>query len=300
MTRAAAATTVTRRTDPEFTALVAALESLRIQGGQAPQPHYEPSLRHVLGVPAGMPALKARPYVNKAVLSCASRLEAHEGRAFLTAAGFFPAAPRSSGTRMKSAAQVLGVSERTAYRRVASATAAIASLLLTASDAPALQERDWAMMRVSRRVDLSDDEPSMVFVQTVRALRDRLQSKKISKTQAVTSNIHQHIDPHNIHVGPSDYVPWLDDRKFAFVRLEGRNFGDVPVSIEYKLEVWDSPNSAGVVIDAIRAAKIGLDRKIGGPLLSPSSYFMKSPLEQRPDDEALESVQAFIAGEVER
>lgn len=130
--------------------------------------------------------------------------------------------------------------------------------------------------------------------------RDRLQSKKISKTQAVTSNIHQHIDPHNIHVGPSDYVPWLDDRKFAFVRLEGRNFGDVPVSIEYKLEVWDSPNSAGVVIDAIRAAKIGLDRKIGGPLLSPSSYFMKSPLEQRPDDEALESVQAFIAGEVER
>ncbi|MFZ2625266.1 MAG: inositol-3-phosphate synthase [Propionibacterium sp.] len=130
--------------------------------------------------------------------------------------------------------------------------------------------------------------------------RDRLESKKISKTQAVTSNIHQHIDPHDIHVGPSDYVPWLDDRKFAFVRLEGRNFGDVPVSIEYKLEVWDSPNSAGVVIDAIRAAKIGLDRKIGGPLLSPSSYFMKSPLEQRPDDEALESVQAFIAGEVER
>ena len=174
MTRAAAATTVTRRTDPEFTALVAALESLRIQGGQAPQPHYEPSLRPVLGVPAGMPALKARPYVNKAVLSCASRLEAHEGRAFLTAAGFFPAAPRSSGTRMKSAAQVLGVSERTAYRRVASATAAIASLLLTASDAPALQERDWAMMRVSLRVDLSDDEPSMVFVQTVRALRDGL------------------------------------------------------------------------------------------------------------------------------
>ncbi|SER88383.1 myo-inositol-1-phosphate synthase [Propionibacterium cyclohexanicum] len=130
--------------------------------------------------------------------------------------------------------------------------------------------------------------------------RDRLESKKISKTQAVTSNIHQQIDPHDIHVGPSDYVPWLDDRKFAFVRLEGRNFGDVPVSIEYKLEVWDSPNSAGVVIDAIRAAKIGLDRKIAGPLLSASSYFMKSPLEQRPDDEALASVQAFIAGEVER
>ena len=130
--------------------------------------------------------------------------------------------------------------------------------------------------------------------------RNRLESKKISKTQAVTSNISQTMDPHDIHVGPSDYVPWLQDRKFAFVRLEGRNFGDVPVSLEYKLEVWDSPNSAGVVIDAVRAAKLGLDRGVGGPLLSASSYFMKSPPEQRPDDEAFASVEGFIRGDLER
>lgn len=130
--------------------------------------------------------------------------------------------------------------------------------------------------------------------------RSRLESKKISKTQAVTSNISQTMDPHDIHVGPSDYVPWLEDRKFAFVRLEGRNFGDVPVSLEYKLEVWDSPNSAGVVIDAVRAAKLGLDRGVGGPLLSASSFFMKSPPEQRPDDEGRISVEAFIRGDIER
>ncbi len=130
--------------------------------------------------------------------------------------------------------------------------------------------------------------------------RSRLKSKKISKTQAVTSNIAQHLDPRDIHVGPSDYVQWLDDRKWAFVRLEGRNFGDIPVSLEYKLEVWDSPNSAGVVIDAIRAAKIGLDRHIAGNLLSPSSYFMKSPMEQRHDEEARESVEQFIRGQIER
>ena len=130
--------------------------------------------------------------------------------------------------------------------------------------------------------------------------RERLESKKISKTQAVTSNVEHHFDERDIHIGPSDYVDWLDDRKWAFVRLEGRNFGGAPVSLEYKLEVWDSPNSAGVVIDAIRAAKIGLDRGIGGPLLSPSSFFMKSPPEQRHDEDAQESVEAFIAGEVER
>ena len=130
--------------------------------------------------------------------------------------------------------------------------------------------------------------------------RERLVSKKISKTQAVTSNVEHHFDERDIRIGPSDYVDWLDDRKWAFVRLEGRNFGGAPVSLEYKLEVWDSPNSAGVVIDAIRAAKIGLDRGIGGPLLSPSSFFMKSPPEQRHDEDAQESVEAFIAGEVER
>ncbi|MFH5821416.1 inositol-3-phosphate synthase [Georgenia sp. AZ-5] len=130
--------------------------------------------------------------------------------------------------------------------------------------------------------------------------RDRLESKKISKTQAVTSNMHGQLEPRNVHIGPSDYVEWLDDRKWAYVRLEGTTFGEVPLNLEYKLEVWDSPNSAGIIIDAVRAAKIALDRGIGGPLLSPSSYFMKSPPEQRPDDLARESVEAFIAGDVER
>ena len=130
--------------------------------------------------------------------------------------------------------------------------------------------------------------------------RDRLESKKISKTQAVTSNTSADLGTRNVHIGPSDYVAWLDDRKWAFVRLEGRNFGDAPVSLEYKLEVWDSPNSAGVIIDAIRAAKIALDRGIGGPILSASSYFMKSPPQQFPDDIAREKVEAFIRGDVER
>jgi myo-inositol-1-phosphate synthase len=130
--------------------------------------------------------------------------------------------------------------------------------------------------------------------------RDRLESKKISKTQAVTSNVQADLAAKDVHIGPSDYVQWLDDRKWAFVRLEGRNFGDAPVSLEYKLEVWDSPNSAGVIIDAIRAAKIGLDRGVGGPLLSASSYFMKSPPEQFNDDLAREKVEAFIRGELER
>jgi myo-inositol-1-phosphate synthase len=130
--------------------------------------------------------------------------------------------------------------------------------------------------------------------------RERLESKKISKTQAVTSNVDHDLGRNNVHIGPSDYVAWLDDRKWAYVRLEGRAFGDVPLNLEYKLEVWDSPNSAGVIIDAVRAAKIALDRGVGGPLLSASSYFMKSPPEQRPDDLAGASVEAFIRGEVER
>ncbi|HEX6247292.1 MAG TPA: inositol-3-phosphate synthase [Nocardioidaceae bacterium] len=130
--------------------------------------------------------------------------------------------------------------------------------------------------------------------------RERLESKKVSKTQAVTSNIGHDLGARNVHIGPSDYVQWLDDRKWAYVRLEGRAFGDVPLNLEYKLEVWDSPNSAGIIIDAIRAAKIAKDRGIGGPILSASSYLMKSPPVQRPDDEGRASVEAFIRGEVER
>jgi myo-inositol-1-phosphate synthase len=130
--------------------------------------------------------------------------------------------------------------------------------------------------------------------------RDRLESKKISKTQAVTSNIEHDLGGRNVHIGPSDYVQWLDDRKWAYVRLEGRAFGDVPLNLEYKLEVWDSPNSAGVIIDAVRAAKIAKDRGIGGPILSAASYFMKSPPVQVADDAARANVEAFIRGDVER
>ncbi len=130
--------------------------------------------------------------------------------------------------------------------------------------------------------------------------RDRLESKKISKTQAVTSNTSAELAAKDVHIGPSDYVQWLDDRKWAYVRLEGRNFGDAPVSLEYKLEVWDSPNSAGVIIDAIRAAKIGLDRGVGGALISASSFFMKSPPEQQNDELARQAVEDFIAGRIER
>ncbi len=130
--------------------------------------------------------------------------------------------------------------------------------------------------------------------------RSRLQSKKISKTQAVTSQIPHEMERAAVHIGPSDHVPWLDDRKMAYVRLEGRAFGDVPLNLEYKLEVWDSPNSDGVIIDAIRAAKIAKDRGIGGPVLSASSYFMKSPPEQYADDVARDLVEKFIRGEVDR
>ena len=130
--------------------------------------------------------------------------------------------------------------------------------------------------------------------------RDRLESKKISKTQSVTSQLDYDLGAKNVHIGPSDYIPWLDDRKWAYVRLEGRAFGDVPLNLEYKLEVWDSPNSAGVIIDALRCAKIAMDRKISGPLLSPSSYFMKSPPVQYTDEQAYAKVEQFIEGSIER
>jgi len=127
--------------------------------------------------------------------------------------------------------------------------------------------------------------------------RERLESKKISKTNAVTSQLDYEIGGGNVHIGPSDYVPWLTDRKWAHIRLEGTGFGDVPINIELKLEVWDSPNSAGIVIDAVRCAKLALDRGIGGTLEGPSSYFMKSPPVQHPDALAHDLTEAFIAGE---
>jgi myo-inositol-1-phosphate synthase len=123
--------------------------------------------------------------------------------------------------------------------------------------------------------------------------RDRLESKKISKTQAVTSQLDRALGEDDVHIGPSDHVPWLGDRKWAYIRMEGRNFGDVPLNLELKLEVWDSPNSAGVIIDALRCARIGLDRGIGGPLVGPSAYFMKSPPEQYRDEEAHRMVEEF-------
>ncbi len=131
--------------------------------------------------------------------------------------------------------------------------------------------------------------------------RDRLESKKVSKTQAVTSNLETgplagKVADRNVHIGPSDYVAWLDDRKWAYVRLEGRAFGDVPLNMEYKLEVWDSPNSAGVVIDALRCCKIAKDRGLGGPILPASAYFMKSPPVQVRDDVARDQLEKFIAG----
>ena len=126
--------------------------------------------------------------------------------------------------------------------------------------------------------------------------RERLESKKISKTQAVTSNLQREFKTKDVHIGPSDHVGWLDDRKWAYVRLEGRAFGDVPLNLEYKLEVWDSPNSAGVIIDAVRAAKIAKDRGIGGPVVAASAYLMKSPPQQLPDDVARTQLETFIVG----
>ena len=127
--------------------------------------------------------------------------------------------------------------------------------------------------------------------------RERLESKKISKTGAVTSMLPYELPAEDIHVGPSDYVPWLTDRKWCYIRMEGTSFGDVPLNIELKLEVWDSPNSAGVVIDAVRCAKLALDRKQAGPILDPASYFMKTPPVQYSDDEARDRTEAFIRGE---
>jgi len=127
--------------------------------------------------------------------------------------------------------------------------------------------------------------------------RSRLESKKISKTNAVISQLPYALDPDDVHIGPSDYVAWLKDRKWAHIRVEGRTFGDVPLTLELKLEVWDSPNSAGVVIDAVRCAKLALDRGLSGALEAPSSFFMKSPAVQHYDDEALELTEAFIAGD---
>lgn len=128
--------------------------------------------------------------------------------------------------------------------------------------------------------------------------RERLESKKISKTNAVTSQLPYDLGANNVHVGPSDYVPWLTDRKWCHIRMEGRAFGDVPLQLELKLEVWDSPNSAGVIIDAVRCAKLGLDRGMSGPLLAPSSYFMKSPPNQFTDDVAHQMTEDFIAGKI--
>jgi myo-inositol-1-phosphate synthase len=130
--------------------------------------------------------------------------------------------------------------------------------------------------------------------------RERLESKKISKTRAVTSRVDGGMAAQNTHIGPSDHVPWLEDRKWAYIRLEGTSFGEVPLSCELKLEVWDSPNSAGVVIDAVRCAKLALDRGLGGPLLAASAWMMKSPPRQLPEDEAQDLVEAFIRGEIER
>jgi myo-inositol-1-phosphate synthase len=127
--------------------------------------------------------------------------------------------------------------------------------------------------------------------------RERLESKKISKTGAVTSMIPYKLDPDNIHVGPSDHVPWLTDRKWCYIRMEGTTFGDVPLNLEAKLEVWDSPNSAGVVIDAVRCAKLALDRGLSGPIIGPSSYFFKTPPKQFKDDVCREKTEAFIKGE---
>jgi myo-inositol-1-phosphate synthase len=126
--------------------------------------------------------------------------------------------------------------------------------------------------------------------------RERLESKKISKTNAVTSMLPYELSPENVHVGPSDYVPWLTDRKWCHVRMEGTTFGEVPLNIEIKLEVWDSPNSAGVIIDAVRCAKLAMDRGTAGPLIGPSAYLMKTPPKQFRDNIAREMTEAFIGG----
>ena len=127
--------------------------------------------------------------------------------------------------------------------------------------------------------------------------RERLKSKKISKTQSVNSQLVTPLPSNDIHIGPSDFVPWLEDRKFAHIRMEGTGFGGSPISIDMKLEVWDSPNAAGVVVDAIRCAKLALDRGVSGAIVGPSSYFMKSPPQQFTDNEARQRTEQFIRGE---
>src|SRR5487761_1979780 len=147
---------------------------------------------------------------------------------------------------------------------------------------------------------IGDDIKSQVGATIVHRVlaRERQETKKVSKTQAVTSQLEtSHLAPDDVHIGPSDHVPWLLDRKWAYIRMEGRNFGDVPLNLELKLEVWDSPNSAGVIIDAVRCAKLALDRGVGGPLLAPSAYFMKSPPVQYHDDVAHDMVESFAAGD---
>jgi len=130
--------------------------------------------------------------------------------------------------------------------------------------------------------------------------RERLKSKKISKTESVQSQLSKRLSYDNLHIGPSDYVPWLKDRKIAFIRIEGRQFGEIPMNLELRLNVEDSPNSAGCVIDAIRLAKLALDRKVGGPLISASAYLMKSPPQQFTDEKAREMVEEFILGKRQR
>jgi myo-inositol-1-phosphate synthase len=151
------------------------------------------------------------------------------------------------------------------------------------------QDRGVKLMRTSQ-LNVGGNTDFMNMLE-----RERLESKKISKTNAVTSQLDYDPGARNVHVGPSDYVPWLDDRKWAHIRMEGQTFGDVPLNLELKLEVWDSPNSAGVVIDAIRCCKLALDNGVGGPLYGPSAYFMKSPPFQYPDDECRRMVEDFIA-----
>jgi myo-inositol-1-phosphate synthase len=150
------------------------------------------------------------------------------------------------------------------------------------------QDRGVKMLRTSQ-LNVGGNTDFMNMLE-----RERLESKKISKTNAVTSQLDYDPGARNVHVGPSDYVPWLDDRKWAHIRMEGQTFGDVPLNVELKLEVWDSPNSAGVVIDAIRCCKLALDNGVGGPLYGPSAYFMKSPPFQYPDDECRRMVEDFI------
>ena len=150
------------------------------------------------------------------------------------------------------------------------------------------EDRQNAGVRVGKRLTRTVD--------IEKTQRDRLESKKISKTQAVTSQLDIPLPANDVHVGPSDYVPWLTDRKWAHIRLEGTTFGGVPLSVELKLEVWDSPNSAGIVIDAVRCAKIAMDRKVSGALVGPSAWLMKSPPTQFTDHEARERMQAFVDG----